>query len=85
MELDQLKAVMIFQLENFNDEEVEKVDDDTIHSDVLCEDDGFGHINSVQIYKDVIRFTLVKQGHKLKAWPSNWLEISVAQLAPQIL
>jgi hypothetical protein len=40
------------------------------------------------IYRDVIRFTLMKQGHKLKKWPGNWLNLSVwifrSKLTPHI-
>ena len=82
--IEQLREVMRFQLENFNDEGV-KIDDDTIHSCVLSEDDGFAHVNSMQIYKDVIRFTLMKQGQKLVTWPSNWMTLSVAELSTQII
>lgn len=84
MTIEQLKNVMKFQLDNFNDEGV-TVNDDTLHKEVLNEEDGFGHVNSVQIYKDVIRFTLMKQGHKLKKWPEQWLEMSVADLSDQII
>ncbi len=84
MTIEQLRAVMKFQLDNFNDEGV-SISDETIHKDVLSEDDGFAHVNSVQIYKDVIRFTLMKQGHKLKSWPNNWLSLSVSDLSNQII
>lgn len=84
MTVEQLRSVMKFQLSNFNDEGVE-INDDTIHGDVLSEDDGFAHVNSVQIYKDVIKFTLLKQGHKLKNWPTNWLEMSVFNLSNEII
>ena len=84
MTLEQLKEVMKFQLNNFNDEGVE-INDQTVHKSVLNEDDGFGHVNSVQIYKDVIKFTLMKQGHRLKVWPNNWLDLSVEELAIKLL
>jgi hypothetical protein len=84
MTIEQLKNVMKFQLDNFNDEGV-SIGDDTIHKDVLSEDDGFAHVNSVLIYRDVIRFTLMKQGHKLKKWPGNWLNLSVSDLSELII
>lgn len=84
MTLEQLRDIMKFQLMNFNDEEV-IINNDTLHKEVLNEEDGFGHVNSVQIYKDVMRFTLMKQGHKLKKWPEQWLELSVADLSELII
>ena len=80
MTIEQLKEVMKFQLTNFNDEGV-KINDDTVHNTILKTDDGFDHVNSVQLYKDVIRFTLIKQGLQDKAWPNNWLDLNVQQLA----
>lgn len=84
MTIEQLREVMKFQLKNFNDEN-ETINNDTIHKNVLSEDDGFSHVNSVQLYKDVIRFTLKKQGHTLKTWPSHWLNLSVSDLSNQII
>lgn len=84
MTIEQLKTVMKFQLDNFNDEGV-MIGDETIHKDVLSEDDGFAHVNSMQIYKDVIRFTLMKQGHKIKKWPEHWMDLTVEDLANQII
>ncbi len=84
MDLNKLKSVMKFQLMNFNDEQVQ-IDDNTIHKDVLNESDGIGNVNSVSIYKDVIRHTLKMQGHTLRNWPAHWLELSVDDLASQII
>ncbi|MCI0697314.1 hypothetical protein L0337_35580 [candidate division KSB1 bacterium] len=84
MTVDQLKRVMKFHLKNFNDENV-AINDDTIHNQVLSEDDGFGSANSKQLYKGVIRWTLSSNGHQDKTWPSNWMELSVKELAPKLL
>lgn len=84
MTLDQLKEVMKFQLNNFNDEGVE-ISNQTVHNEVLDEDDGFGHINSEKMYQDVMKFTLIKQGHALKKWPNDWTELTVNELAPKLL
>jgi len=82
--IDQLRQIMKFQLANFNDEGV-AISDNTIHSDVLSENDGFAHVNSVQLYKNVIQFTLLKQGNGHKNWPDYWLSLSVADLSNQII
>ncbi len=84
MTIEQLKEVMKFQLQNFSKDE-RTIDDNTIHGDVLSDDDGFGHVNPVKIYRDAIRFTLKKEGHELKKWPDNWLKQSVSELASQII
>lgn len=84
MTKEQLKSIMKFQLTNFNDEG-EIISDTIIHKKVLNEDDGFAHVNSAQLYKDVIRFVLVKQNIKVKAWPSDWLNLSVNELSNIII
>lgn len=84
MTLDQLKSIMKFQLKNFNDEGI-SINDRTIHDDVLDEKDGFGQVNSVKLYKDVIRFTLIRQGHEDRQWPGDWLQHTVEQLAEKII
>ena len=82
--IEQLQSVMKFQLTNFNDEN-ETITNETIHKKVLSEDDGFSHVNSVSIYKDVIRFVLLKQGHVYKKWPAHWLDLSVEELSTKII
>ena len=82
--IEQLREVMKFQLTNFNDEN-ETISDQTMHKKVLSEDDGFSHVNSVSIYKDVIRFVLLKQGHTYKKWPSHWLDLTVEELSDKII
>lgn len=84
MTLEQLKKVMKYHLENFNDEGV-AINEDTIHKQVLSDSDGFGKATSKRIYKAVIRWTLEKQGHEDRTWPSNWMELSVKELAPELL
>ena len=84
MKLDQLKKIMKYHLENFNDEGV-TINEDTIHKQVLSDEDGFGAATSKRIYKAAIRWTLRKQGHEDKAWPSNWMDLSVKALAPKLL
>lgn len=84
MTIGQLKSVMKFHLKNFNDEGV-PINDETIHKDVLSEDDGFGTANSKNIYKALIRRTLKREGHKDKRWPDNWMDLSVGELAPRLI
>jgi hypothetical protein len=84
MTQDQLQEVMKFHLSNFNDEGVE-INNDTIHSAVLSDSDGYGAANSKYIYRAVIRWTLKKNGHDDKPWPSDWINKSVIELASKII
>ena len=80
----QLRAVMIHHLNNFNDEGVE-VTEDTLHQEVLSDNDGFGAANSKSLYKGVIRWTLARNGHEDPDWPSKWMEMSVRDLAGALI
>lgn len=84
MDSEQLMKVMRFHLTNFNDEGVE-ISNMTIHSDVLSETDGYGTATSKNIYKSMIRWTLIKNGHADKMWPSDWFTNSVEYLANKII
>jgi hypothetical protein len=77
---EQLRAVMKFHLGNFNDEGVD-VTDDTVHSEILSDSDGFGAANSKALYKGAIRWTLAKAEKRDPDWPRDWIDLSVADLA----
>jgi hypothetical protein len=80
----QLMIIMRFQLKNFSGE-TSAISDDTVHREILNENEWFGHINSIQLYKNVIRYTIKNQGHDLKIWPEEWLSMSIKELAPLII
>ena len=83
--LAQLKAVMIFELQHFAKTGV-TVDQNTKHSDILSTKDGLGnHVSSAAIYQSFVRFTLVENGNADKPWPESWLPKTVAELAPALL
>ncbi len=84
MTVEQLKEVMKYHLESFNDEGVE-ISDATVHKDVLAESDGFGAANSKSIYKAVVRWTLAKQEHRDQPWPRRWMNLSVDKLARRLI
>jgi hypothetical protein len=84
MTQNQLQEVMKFHLINFNDEGV-AINDDTIHNTVLSDSDGYGAANSKTIYRAVIRWTMKRNGHIDKPWPSDWFSSSVKTLASKIL
>lgn len=83
--IEQLIEVMKYHLENFNDEGV-KIDNDTVHKDVLSDSDGVTSTTSSKgIYKGIIRWTISKNGHEDKPWPNNWMNLSVKDLASAII
>ena len=84
MTSEQLRAVMRFHLGNFNDEGVE-VTDDTVHSTVLSDSDGFGAANSKALYKGAIRWTLAKADKQDPDWPRDWIDMTVTDLAGVLL
>jgi len=84
MTQQQLKEVMKFHLQNFNDEHV-VISDETIHNTVISDSDGYGPSNSKNIYYSVIRWTMKKNGHEDKPWPSDWFDKSVEYLSFNIL
>ncbi len=76
---------MIRQLKNLNDTGFDPITKDTIHSQVLSDDDGFGRATSKNIYKALIRWILRRNGMQDKPWPADWYEISVIQLAQKLI
>ncbi len=84
MTKEQLKNVMKYHLTNFNDEGVE-INDQTVHSTVLSDTDGFGNANSKYIYRAVIRWTMKRNGQTDKPWPSDWFEKDIEYLANKII
>lgn len=80
----QLIAVMIFQLSNFN-RTGSVVDENTVHKDILSEDDGTtSSTSSKNLYKGLVRFTIVANGHEDKKWPNKWMDQTVKDLADGI-
>jgi hypothetical protein len=83
--LDQLKAVMIYALNHLNSKGASKIDENTKHEDVLSDTDGFGASNSKNIYQSYVQLGLVKHGHPHPEWPSDWMSLTVDELAPKLL
>jgi hypothetical protein len=84
MTLDELKDAMVKYLIDFNEEGV-MVANSTVHNTVLNMSDGPLHVNSLQLYMDVLQFVLTKKGHTIVAWPGDWQDKSVDDLAPLII
>lgn len=76
--------VMIHLLESFNDEGV-RIDKNTIHNEVLNDNDGFGAGNSKNLYKGAIDWTLWRNNFKPQNWPDTWMNMSVTDLCNILL
>ncbi len=83
VELGPLKLLMQFHLKSLDDED-RAADDDTIHKDRLSED-GLGNASTKNIYKIAIVTYLTENDAPNNQWPDDWMDLSVAQLAPQLL
>ena len=75
---------MKYHLKSYNDEGV-IIDDQTIHSSVLSEHDGLGDVNSMTLYFHSIKLTLFKAGVQTRKWPTDWVRLSVSELAEQLM
>jgi len=84
MEQKQLIEVMKYHLKNFNNEG-EDITDDLVLNKVLDPTDGYGAANSAELFRNSIRWTFWANKVKQKRWPSNWLSLSVTELAGKLL
>ncbi len=84
MKQEDLQNNMRYHLNNLKKEPIE-ITDDTIHSDVLKTDDGFGAANTQNIYEYVVKDTFVLNDEEPKAWPENWPSLSVKELAAKLV
>jgi hypothetical protein len=83
--IDNLTQNMRVKLDAFNNEGV-AVSNETIHSEVLSETDGFKGVgSSAPLYKGSIMWTVWANGGKKVTWPAKWLDMSVLELAEHIL
>lgn len=76
--------IMLYELAGFNDEGVE-LSDSTIHNEVLSDSDGIGSATSKNIYRASIRWVLANNGYEDAKWPSEWMTITVDDLAIELL
>ena len=74
---------MIYQLGAFNTSG-SAIDENTVHGDVLT-DEGPGNDTPKRIYKAFIRATFVMNGLPDPTWPEAWMDLTVAELADELL
>jgi hypothetical protein len=79
----QLREVMKYHLRHFRGKGDPAVTDNTIHNTILKTDDGSP--SSANLYRGLVQWSLSVTGDKDPSWPSNWLTLSVAALAPRLL
>lgn len=83
--LDPLMENMRVKLQAFNNENVE-ITNETIHSAVLAENDGPKvSMSSKKLYYGAILWTIWANGGKNEKWPTNWMGMSVQELAEFIM
>lgn len=79
--LEPLMENMRVKLQAFNNEKLE-ITNETIHSAILAEDDGFKPSqSSSKLYKGAIMWTIWANGGKNTKWPIEWMGQSVQELA----
>lgn len=85
LNFDNLTANMHVKLQGFNNEDV-VISNETIHSAVVSKTDGFkGYADSATLYKLGVNWTIwAADGNKV-AWPTDWLSLSVKDLAEYII
>ncbi len=81
---DDLMNVMLYELAAFNDEGVD-LDTQTLHDDVLDDNDGFGAASSKSLYKGSIDWVLWNADYPHRNWPSNWMDMTVDELSDMLL
>lgn len=80
---EQIKAILKDQLKAFNRNQ--PVSDQTVFSTILSDSDGFTPAtSSKRLFKALIRFALANNGHPDVNWPSNWIDMTVAELAAKL-
>jgi len=83
MTLNQLKEVMKYHLRHLNTQPDIRITDNTIHKDVLADDDG--PPTSKDLYRSLVQWSLSVTGDKDPSWPKGWMDQSVKDLAPKLL
>lgn len=59
------------------------ISEDSLLRDLLPEG-GIATATPRRLYKSAVRYALNVNGHDDKKWPSNWLDLTIGQLAPKI-
>ncbi|HKI02989.1 MAG TPA: hypothetical protein VKK31_13520 [Thermoanaerobaculia bacterium] len=77
---EQIKTILKFTLTSFN--QGEPVTDETVFNTILSETNGFTPAtSSKRIFKSLVRFGLANNNHPDVAWPTDWMDKTIAELA----
>ncbi|UES60207.1 hypothetical protein GFK91_31295 (plasmid) [Roseibium aggregatum] len=85
--LDDLKIVMrhyAAAISKAPNDTYKDISEDVIHKNALPVG-GIATATPRRLYKSAVRYALNVNGHSDKTWPANWLDLSIAQLAPKII
>lgn len=77
-----VKVILRYHLRNLSTSG-SPVDDATVFADALS-DLNVGGLSSQVLFKALSRRDIVRNGGTDRTWPGNWLELTVATLAPQL-
>src|SRR5688572_3982714 len=80
---EQLRQVMRYYLDHFNSGG-ETITDETVHDTVLTTG-GDGLIDTKGLYEGSVRYTLNVSGGGKPVWPADWMPMTVAELADELL
>ena len=84
MTLARLKDKMLYQLQGcVPPRKRASIDLDTPHKRVVRSDDG--PPSTASVYKDFVILSAKLEQTRLKRWPSDWLERSINETAPDLL
>lgn len=83
--LENLMDNMRVKLQSFNNEKLD-ISNETIHSDILDDNDGFRPSqSSMQLYKGAILWTVRMNGGTKFKFPKGWVGMTVRELAEFII
>lgn len=83
--LENLMENMKVKLQAFNNEKLD-ISNETIHNDILADNDGFrASQSSMNLYKGAIHWTVWANGGDKFKFPVGWMGMTVQELAEDII
>jgi hypothetical protein len=81
MDNEQLRKVMRYYLDHFNSSGRD-ITDRTKHQDILSSS---GSPNTKDLYEGSVRYSLKASGNDEPEWPDDWMALTVAELANELV